>query len=112
MRRSMWTPMVALVALLGVTLVAAPAEAQSPKEKFNRGFSNLALGWLEIPGTIVEESRASNPVQGLVVGLVKGTFRTVRRELVGLYEVITFPAAVPAGYEQIVAPEYPWQYFE
>jgi len=24
----------------------------------------------------------------------------------------TFPAAVPSGYEKIVEPEYPWQYFE
>ncbi len=112
MRISKWVPAIAVVALLGVTMAPAEAEAQSAKDKFNRGFSALALGWLELPGTILEESRASNPVQGLVVGTIKGAFRTVRRVAVGAYEVITFPAAVPADYEKIVEPEYPWQYFE
>ena len=103
---------VAIVALAGAMMVPATAEAQSAKEKFNRGFSNLALGFLEVPGTIKEEAAASNPVQGLVVGLIKGSFRFLRREVVGVYEIITFPAAVPAGYEKIVEPEYPWEYFE
>ena len=112
MRRSKWIPVVALVALMGMMLAPVSAEAQSARDKFNRGFSAVALGFLEVPGTIVEEAKASNPVQGLVVGLVKGSFRFVHRELVGVYELITFPAAVPAGYEKIVEPEYPWQYFE
>ncbi|MBW2314558.1 MAG: hypothetical protein JRH10_10235 [Deltaproteobacteria bacterium] len=45
----------------------------------------------------------------MVVGLVKGSFRFLRREVVGAYEIITFPAAVPAGYEKIVDPEFSWQ---
>jgi len=112
MRGSKLVSAAALVALVGAMGVPSLAEAQTAKAKFNRGFSNLALGFIEIPGTIKEESAASNPVQGIVVGLIKGSFRFVRREVVGVYELVTFPAAVPSGYEKIVEPEYPWQYFE
>lgn len=112
MRRVKTVAAVAVALLLGAMIAPSDAQAQDAKTKFNRGFSAVALGFLEIPGTIVEEAKASNPVQGLVVGLVKGTYRFVRREAVGVYEILTFPAAVPAGYEKIVEPEYPWQYFE
>ena len=112
MRGSKLVSAVAAVALVGAMMVPATAEAQSARQKFNRGFSNLALGFIEIPGTIKEEAAASNPVQGLVVGLIKGSYRFVRREVVGAYEVVTFPFEVPLGFEKIVDPEYPWQYFE
>ncbi len=82
------------------------------EDKLNRGIAAVTLGFLEVPGTVKEELAASNPVQGLVVGLVKGTFRFVRREIVGVYELVSFPLAVPADFEKIVEPEYPWQYFE
>ena len=112
MSRIKFVSALAAVALVGAMVVPADAEAQTARDKFNRGFSAVALGILEVPGTIVEEAKASNPIQGLVVGLVKGSFRFARRELVGIYELLTFPAAVPAGYEKIVEPEYPWEYFE
>ncbi|MGZ9112936.1 MAG: helix-turn-helix domain-containing protein [Rhodoplanes sp.] len=39
---------------------------------------------------------------------------TVGRELraVGVYEFVTAPFSVPAGYQPILRPEYPWHYFE
>jgi len=112
MRGSKLISAAAVVALLGTTMVPAAAEAQSSRDKFKRGFSNLAFGLAELPGTIIQESRASNPIQGLTVGLVKGSFRAVRRELVGAYELLTFPIDTPAGMGKIVDPEYPWAYFE
>ncbi len=112
MRQWKFVSAAAAVVLLGAMLAPGQAQAQDAKTKFNRGFSAVALGFLEVPGTIVEEAKASNPVQGLVVGLVKGTYRFARREVVGVWEVLTFPAALPAGYEKILEPEYPWQYFE
>jgi putative exosortase-associated protein (TIGR04073 family) len=112
MRGSKLVSAAAVVALLGTTMVPAAAEAQSQRDKLKRGFANVALGVIELPGTIIQESRASNPVQGLTVGFVKGAFRAVRRELVGAYELITFPIDTPAGMQKIVDPEYPWAYFE
>jgi len=112
MHGSKLVSVVAVVALAGAMMVPTTAEAQSAREKFNRGFSNLALAFLEIPGTIKEEAAASNPVQAMTAGLVKGAYRTVRRGAVGAFEVLTFPVEMPDDYAPIVEPEYPWQYFE
>ena len=113
MRGSKWVSAAATMALLlGAMGVPATAEAQSVNDKLKRGIANVALGVLELPATILEESRNSNPVQGLTVGLVKGVYRTVRRELAGAFEVVTFPAEMPAGYAPLLEPEYPWDHFE
>jgi putative exosortase-associated protein (TIGR04073 family) len=112
MRGSKLISAAAVAALLGAIMVPASAEAQTARDKLERGFVNIAFGLAEVPGTILEESKASNPVQGLTVGLVKGAFRAVRRELVGVYEFLTFPVDTPAGFEKIVEPEYPWAYFQ
>ena len=34
------------------------------------------------------------------------------RELVGVYEFVTAPVPLPEGYQPIIQPEYPWDYFE
>jgi hypothetical protein len=36
----------------------------------------------------------------------------VVRPLVGVYELVTAPFPVPAGYRPILQPEYPWGYFD
>jgi hypothetical protein len=36
----------------------------------------------------------------------------VARELVGVYEFVTAPFPVPAGFRPILRPEYPWDYFQ
>ena len=44
----------------------------------------------------------------LVMGIVKVPART----LVGVYELLSCPFPLPAGYEPLLTPEYPWEYFE
>ena len=34
------------------------------------------------------------------------------RERVGVYELVTAPFPVPAGYQPIIQPEFPWGYFD
>ena len=46
------------------------------------------------------------------VGLAMGLGKLVARELVGVYEFVTAPFAVPENYEPVLQPEFPWQYFE
>ncbi len=110
--RSKFVSALAVVAFAATLGVSGQAEAQDAMTKFKRGLGSTVFGVLEVPGTIVEEAKASNPVQGLIVGLVKGTYRFARREVVGVYEILTAPIAIPDGYEKIVEPEHPWQYFE
>ncbi|MGR8933553.1 MAG: exosortase system-associated protein, TIGR04073 family [Gammaproteobacteria bacterium] len=87
------------------------ADAHTAAQKFGRGLAGMTLGFLEIPGNIVKETRAQGPI-GVPVGLAYGLGMTVTRELVGVYEFVSAPFAVPAGYSPILRPEYPWDYFE
>jgi outer membrane protein OmpA-like peptidoglycan-associated protein len=41
-----------------------------------------------------------------------GAGKLVARELIGVYEVVTAPFETPPGYQPILEPEYPWQYFD
>jgi putative exosortase-associated protein (TIGR04073 family) len=104
-----------LLAMVLAVLVLAPsgaAQAQSPPHKFGRGVVNLALGIMEVPGRMVAEGRRRGPLWALSLGFAKGVGGFVTRELVGVYEIVTFPAPVPRGYQPILEPEYPWQLFD
>jgi putative exosortase-associated protein (TIGR04073 family) len=109
------TVLVRAALLLGiVALVAAPgaAEAQSAARKCGRGLAAMTTGFLEIPGNMVKESRETNQVRGFTLGFVKGLGAVVVRELVGVYEFVTSPFAIPKGYAPIIQPEFPWDYFD
>jgi putative exosortase-associated protein (TIGR04073 family) len=97
---------------LALLAVAAPAAAHGPVDKFGRGLSNLGLGILELPAQMIAEGESRGPLWALSLGFAKGIGRFVTRELVGVYEVVTFPAPVPRGYRPILSPEYPWQLFD
>jgi len=70
----------------------------------------MTCGFLELPGNIVKETEAKGPV-GIPVGLAMGVGMIVTRELVGVYEFLSAPFPVPAGFRPILRPEYPWGYF-
>ena len=75
------------------------------RRKLQRGLTNAATGWLEIPykvfGEVVFGSRS--PFEGLVIGLVSGVSKSIERTGVGLFETATF--YIP-NYEPILKPEY------
>jgi putative exosortase-associated protein (TIGR04073 family) len=91
---------------------ATPSSAgHTSAQKFGRGLAGMTTGFLEIPGNIVKETQAKGAV-GFPIGLATGLGMTVTRELVGVYEFISAPFPVPAGFRPILTPEYPWDYFE
>ena len=103
----------ALLAALLLALVApGAAHAQSAARKCGRGLAAMTTGFLEIPGNIVKESRATNQVRGFTLGFAKGLGAVVVRELVGVYEFVTSPFEIPKGYAPIIQPEFPWGYFD
>ncbi len=71
----------------------------------------MTCGVLELPGNIIKETNAKGAV-GLPVGLAKGLGMIVSRELIGVYEFVSAPFPVPAGFKTILHPEYPWDYFK
>jgi putative exosortase-associated protein (TIGR04073 family) len=101
-----------LAAFTAAMLLSFPdAHAQSAAHKFGRGLAGMTCGFLEVPGNIIHETRAQGAV-GVPIGLAKGVGMLVARELIGVYEFVTAPFPAPEGFRPILAPEYPWDYFE
>ena len=111
-RSSARTTAVAL-ALCGLLLpAAAGAQENTAARKAGRGLAGMTLGFLEVPGNVVQETRTNGVVSGVTIGLALGLGKLVARELIGVYEFVTAPFAVPAGFEPVLQPEFAWGYFE
>jgi len=91
---------------------AAGAEENTAARKAGRGLAGMTLGFLEVPGNVVQESRTNGVFSGITVGLAMGVGKLVARELVGVYEFVTAPFAIPANFEPVLQPEFTWDYFE
>jgi putative exosortase-associated protein (TIGR04073 family) len=72
----------------------------------------MTCGFLEVPGNVVDETRRRGPGYGFTLGFAVGLGKIVVRELVGVYEFVTAPFPLPAGFQPIIEPEFPWGYFE
>jgi putative exosortase-associated protein (TIGR04073 family) len=81
----------------------------SPGRKLERGGANLLLGGIELVRHLGprDEGQFLPP---WIIGLGKGFYFTLRRTLVGLYEVITFPFPIPGDYLPVIEPEFVWEY--
>jgi putative exosortase-associated protein (TIGR04073 family) len=103
-----------LALALGALLLpaAAAAEEYTIARKAGRGLAGMTLGVLEVPGNMVQETRTNGLFSGMTVGFAVGLGKLVARELVGVYEFVTAPFAVPENYEPVLQPESTWQYFE
>jgi len=62
-----------------------------PIQKAERGFMNAAFGWTEIPKRIVDKTKESNPIKGLLLGTWQGTCKAFARTASGVSELVTFP---------------------
>lgn len=101
----------ALFAMLAAITTASPARADGPVDKLGRGLAGMIAGVLELPGNTWQETNRRGAI-GVPIGLGKGIAMVIARELVGVYEFVTSPLPVPAGYRPILEPEYPWDYFD
>src|SRR5262245_3287151 len=95
---------------LGACLLASPAGAQSAADKLGRGVAGMTTGILELPGNMIAETDERGAAEGVPIGFAKGLGMVVARELVGVYEFLTAPLAVPHGYRPVLKPDYPWDY--
>ena len=102
--KKFFTVFVVIIVALSFSLTAMAADAPAskdasgkktypagPVQKAERGFSNAVFGWTEIPKRIVDESKASNPVKGLILGTWQGTCKAFARTVSGVGDLATFP---------------------
>jgi len=73
------------------TATQAGEYPMGPIQKLGRGMGNVAFGWTEIPKRIVDVSKASNPIKGLIYGTLQGTCKAFARTLSGAADIVTFP---------------------
>jgi len=73
-------------------------------DKLGRGVLNTAFGVVEIPKQSIKRSIDTDSSYGYVSGFFIGIGYFVLRELSGVYEIVTFPFPVPAGYAPVIDP--------
>ncbi|MDP8299517.1 MAG: exosortase system-associated protein, TIGR04073 family [Candidatus Tantalella remota] len=78
-----------------------------PIQKAERGFTNIAFGWTEIPKRIVDQTKASNPIKGLTIGLFQGSCRAFARTASGFFDVATFPFGFGGYGKPAILPDMP-----
>jgi putative exosortase-associated protein (TIGR04073 family) len=100
-----------LVGILSTPTLSQAIEYTAAR-KAGRGLAAMTTCFLEVPGNMVAESREHGPGMGMPLGFALGLGKIVARVLVGTYEFVSSPFEVPAGFEPIIKPEFPWSYFE
>lgn len=77
--------------------------------KLGRGLGNVLFGVVEVPNQYTKAQAEHGGGAGWTYGVPKGIARWFGRELVGIFEVVTFP--IPS-YKPIMKPEWPNEDFE
>ena len=96
-----------LATLLFTALMPArEAYADDMWVKLGRGLGNVIFGVSEILYQPAELGKVERWPIAILGGIPKGVFYAVARELVGVYEVLTFPVPVPPNFEPIMKPEF------
>ncbi|MDD5323175.1 MAG: exosortase system-associated protein, TIGR04073 family [Methylococcales bacterium] len=72
------------------------------------GWTNLSLGWLEIPKNIINTTNQSNFFYGVFGGFLKGLVNTLGRMGVGIADLLTFPLPT----KPIAHPLFIWDNFD
>jgi putative exosortase-associated protein (TIGR04073 family) len=72
------------------------------------GWTNLSLGWLEIPKNIINTTNQSNFFYGVFGGFLKGLVNTLGRMGVGIADLLTFPLPT----KPIAYPLFIWDNFD
>ena len=97
---------VMVMLLIGVMILAPMAQGLTAQNKLARGATNLLTGWIEAPKNIYDTSVEENIAVGITVGTVKGIGMAVVRTGAGVYDLVTFPFAIPEGYVPVLEPEF------
>jgi putative exosortase-associated protein (TIGR04073 family) len=107
-----------IIPVLAFSLAAEATDTDQPPSghnalrKLGRGCANLLFGIVEVPNQITKATSEEGGAAGVTYGIGKGLVRWVGRELVGVYEIVTFPVPAPRGYRPVMEPEWPNEDYE
>ena len=105
--------LVGFVLLAVLLCVASTVSADTAGDKALRGLSNVLAGVMAFPGEIYKAWNKDGPGYGLTVGVALGIGMIPARELIGILELVTSPAAWPnPRFGPLLTPAYPWGYFQ
>lgn len=97
---------VIFVLIISLVSIQSTCYAQNMLRKLGRGVSNVLTGFFEVPKSVQEKFNDNGPVAACTYGVIDGVYRFLVRTVVGVYEVATFPLALPEDYAPIVEPEF------
>ena len=97
-----------LIILAVLTSLAPSLYAKDMGDKLTRGACNIVTG---LPAQIItnigqEWEASNNAAVGIFAGFVKGTVLGVCRVGSGVWDLVTFPVAIPKDYEALAKPDY------
>ncbi|MBN1871058.1 MAG: exosortase system-associated protein, TIGR04073 family [Candidatus Omnitrophica bacterium] len=91
------------IVVIFIFALSGVASAQNVLEKFTRGVINMSVSPLELFQGVGDAYKEYDDMAiALPMGLAKGSWYTLRRLGVGLYEVLTFAIPFPKGYAPII----------
>ena len=107
--KSLLLPALLLTGLAVTAMADPPANDHRPTRKLGRAFSNMILGWSEIPVTISQVNRLQGNEAAAGYGTVKGVTRAFARFGAGFYELLLWPIPVCKGtYQPALRTDIPW----
>lgn len=91
-----WMFLALFIAILATTTVAFAAEpVVTPLERLRDGALDLTTGWTKLFRVIAVETAERGPIDGLLVGSIKGSHQALSETTRGAYETATFFLSVP-----------------
>ena len=101
------TILIALIVFLFATVAAAPGYCDDPLKKLGRGLCNIGTFPFEMPLQVSRINTSDGPMAAATWGILKGLGMSGVRLMVGVYETVTFPFAMPKDYQPIMKdPEF------
>lgn len=95
----------------GVALQASenePSRVEVSVRQLGRGVANILSGLLEVPMNIYAINQQEGEMAAATYGTLRGVWRCLVRETVGVFEVLTFPVGLkPIVYPEFIAEEGP-----
>lgn len=83
-----------------------PSYVSGSLRKLGRGIANVVTCPIELPRTVEKVALRDGYLAGGTVGILQGAWRTILRGVVGVFEVATFYAEIPKGFEPLFKPEF------